>query len=149
MTIVAPARKPDVHEHLHAVDVEERQHGDEGLVLVAASTRAERLRDVRDEVAVREHHALRQAGRARRVRQHDDVVEVDRHLLRERLADSSVNAAIGVVAVGLTDDVHLLDRRVRDRRRGAVSRNIGIVTRTRRARVDELVVHLAARCRSG
>ena len=83
MTIVAPARKPGVHEHLHAVDVEERQHRDEGVVLLHRDG-AECLLDVRDEVAVREHDALRQAGRPRGVRQHDDVVEIDRHLFRER-----------------------------------------------------------------
>ena len=129
-----------VHEHLHAVDVEERQHRDEGVVLVQRD-RGECLLDVRDEVAVREHDALRQAGRARRVRQHDDVVEIDRHLLRERRAGQRGDRR---VAVGITDDVHLLDCRVRDRGRGRLEEHRDR-HETRRARVDELVVDFA-RC---
>ena len=81
-----PGTQAGVHEHLHAVDVEERQDGDERLVL--ADVRAgEHLRDIGHEVAVREHHALVHAGRARRVRQHHDGVGVDRHLRGERSAE--------------------------------------------------------------
>ena len=73
----------EVHQHLHAVDVEERQHRDEGVVLVRFD-RGECLLDVRDKVAVRQHDALRQSGRPRRVGQYDDVVELDRHLRGKR-----------------------------------------------------------------
>ncbi len=72
-----------VHEHLHAVDVKEREHRDEAVVLLKRN-HGKGLLGVRDEVAVREHHALRQTRRARGVGQHDDVVEVDGHLVHER-----------------------------------------------------------------
>ena len=99
--------------------------------------RGECLLDVRDEVAVGEHDALRQAGRARRVGQHDNVVEIDRHLFGERRAGQRGDRRI---AVGITDDVHLLDRRVHDRGRGRFEEHRDR-HQTRRARVDELVVN--------
>ena len=50
--------------------MEERQHAEEarGRYLDRID-----LREVRHEVAMRQHHALRQPGRAGRVRQHDDI----------------------------------------------------------------------------
>ena len=77
-------RQAHVHQHLHAVDVEERQHRDEGLVVVQGD-HAGGLGEVGHQVAVGEHHALGEAGGARRVGQHHDVVEVDRHLLGQRI----------------------------------------------------------------
>ena len=126
-----------VHEHLHAVDVEERQHRDEGIVGLHRDRR-ECLLDVRDEVAVGQHDALRQAGRARGVRQHDDVVEVDRHLFRERLAGKRGDRR---VAIGLTDDEHFFHGRV-GHRRGRRLQEGRDRHEARRARVDELVMDL-------
>jgi hypothetical protein len=56
-----------VHEDLHAVDVEEREGGEAELALLEAHHRLG-LHEVGHQVAVREHHALRQPGRPRRVR---------------------------------------------------------------------------------
>ena len=59
------------------------------------------------------------------------------------VADSAAN---DVVAVGVADDEHLLDRRVRDRGRGRLEEHRDR-HEARRARVDELVVHLVRRVR--
>ena len=70
----------EVHQHLHAVNVEERQHCEDDLtVLDIQGVLA--LDEVRDQVLVRQHDALGESGRSRRVRQnHDLLVEVDIHL---------------------------------------------------------------------
>ena len=94
--MVAPAAQAGVHQHLHAVDVEERQHRDEGIVVVELQTAPSDLGDVGHEVAVREHHALRQPGRAGRVRQHDDVVGFDGDLLVERWAGDIVDGRVAL-----------------------------------------------------
>ena len=69
--------EPEVHDDRLAVDVEERQHADQHVVGADPVDRADLLH-VRDEVAVREHHALRQPGRAARERQHGEVALPDR-----------------------------------------------------------------------
>ena len=63
-----------VHHAGHAVDVEERQHGED--LRRGRHVRAHRLdlQQVRDEVAVRQHHALGPPGGARGVGQGRDVV---------------------------------------------------------------------------
>ena len=75
----SPAEE-EVHQHLHAVDVEERQHCEDDLtVLDIQGVLA--LDEVRHQVLVRQHDALGESGRSRRVRQnHDLLVEVDIHL---------------------------------------------------------------------
>ena len=58
-------------EHAHAIDMEERQDADEAVALVDVVTVVrvdDRLEHVGDEIAVREHHTLWLAGRARRER---------------------------------------------------------------------------------
>ncbi len=70
-----------VHDHGHAVDVEERQGPDDRVALADVLDLAD-LAEVRDDVAVGEHHALRQARRAARVGQRDEVVGVG--LVRHR-----------------------------------------------------------------
>ncbi len=132
----------EVHQHLHPVDVEERQDGDEGVVLVQRDG-GERLLDVRDESAMGEHDALRQPGRARRIGQHDDVVEVDRHLLGERRRAQRGDRR---VAVGLTDHVHLPDGRLRDRGRRRLEEHRHR-HQARRTGVDQLVVDFSRRVR--
>ena len=138
MTIVAPGEETEVHQHLHPVDVEERQDGDEGVV----GRHVEHgltLHEVGDEVAVREHHALRQAGGARRVRQDDDVVGGDRHLLAE---GRTVDVGERTVPVGVADDVHLGDRRVLHRRRRRVEEHRH-GDEPGRPGIDELMMNLA------
>ena len=88
--------------------------------------RAERLLDVRDEIAVREHDALRQAGRPRGVRQHDDVVQIDRHLFRERRAAASEAIDVYPSASPMTYTSLTAESAIAA---VAVSRNVGIVTR--------------------
>ena len=61
-----------VHDHRHPVDVEERQHADQGVVGLDRE-RVLDLPDVGDQVRVREHHPLGQAGGAARVGQHRQV----------------------------------------------------------------------------
>ena len=141
---VAPARKPRVHEDLHAVDVEERQDGDDLLVL-AQVCRNQNLRDVRDQIPVGEHDALRRARGARGVRQGDDVVGVHRHLLGQRRAEElrerpdAVGQGRGRVR---PEHVHRLDG-------GALGGLEGGLEEQRhgdeqpRAGVEELVVDLA------
>jgi hypothetical protein len=70
-----------VHQDLHAVDVEERQDGQPAVALLVGED-AVALGQVGDHVAMREHHALREPGGARRVRQHHRLGGgVDGHLL--------------------------------------------------------------------
>ena len=52
----------EVQQHRHPVDVEERQHGEDAIVAPEPDAHAA-LVDVGDEVAVREHDALRHARR--------------------------------------------------------------------------------------
>ena len=67
-----PLGEPEVHDDRLAVDVEERERADQHVVGADPVDRADLLH-VRDEVAVREHHALRQPGRAAREREHGEV----------------------------------------------------------------------------
>ena len=86
-----------VVEHDHeSVDVEERKDTKRNFVLAGQEVRLD-LAQVRNEIAMREQHALREAGRAARIGKRDDVVRVHGNLrslvvrleqLRERpLAD--------------------------------------------------------------
>src|SRR5439155_22853989 len=70
-----------VQDDDEAVDVKEREDAERNLVLTGEEVRLD-LTEVRDEIAVREQHALREAGRAARVRQGDDVIRLDRHIRR-------------------------------------------------------------------
>ena len=90
---------------------------------------------------MREHHALGQPGRARGVGEHDDVVEVDGDLVRERRA---LNRRDRRVAVGIADDEHLRHGRVGDRRGDRLEEHRD-GDEACRAGVDELVVDLARR----
>jgi hypothetical protein len=72
-TSVAPTRTLMI-EVVQAVDVRERQHAQDAVVAAAAEVLDDRARD-EVHVAVQEHRALRDAGRARRV---DDRREVGR-----------------------------------------------------------------------
>ena len=65
--------QPAVEQHHHAVDVIEGQDVERDIGLLHDAG-AERLTDVRRQVLVTEHDALRQAGRAAGVRQHGDVL---------------------------------------------------------------------------
>ena len=65
-----------VHHHGHAVDVEERQHGQQAVLRGDVEDRLD-LAQVRHQVAVSEDHTLRQARGARRVRQHRGVLRTD------------------------------------------------------------------------
>ena len=62
-----------VHDHGHSVDVEERENGDQ-LLLASDVEHGAGLHKVGDEVAVGEHHALREARCSARVGQHDEVL---------------------------------------------------------------------------
>ena len=67
-----------VHDDDHAVDVKEGKHAEHD-VAVADVQDARRLQHVRHQVAVREHHAFRQARGAARVGKHDHLrARVDR-----------------------------------------------------------------------
>ena len=61
-----------VHDDVHAVDVEERQDGDQ-RVLFRDAINFFKLAQVSDHVVMRQHHTLRHAGRAARIRQRNDV----------------------------------------------------------------------------
>ena len=75
--------QPEVHQYGHAVDVEERQHREDDLVLAHVDG-AFGLDEVGHKVAVGEHHPLGKAGGARRVGQrHDGLGGVDGHLARD------------------------------------------------------------------
>ncbi len=81
----AAARQAQHHDHDHAVDVEERQHRHRDVVLAEAVEvlHALALAQVRDQVAMGQHHALGQAGGPARVGQRDQVVGgIDRHRRR-------------------------------------------------------------------
>ena len=71
-----------VHQH-HAVDVREREKERVG-VGGADAAGVEILRLVADERAVGEHHALRQAGRAARVRKRGELALIDPDVGRVR-----------------------------------------------------------------
>ncbi len=96
----------EVHQHLHAVNVEERQHCENDLtVLDIQGVLA--LDEVRHQVLVRQHDALGESGRSRRVRQnHDLLVEVDIHLT----GGLTHQGGKGLHALGsVTDDEYLRD----------------------------------------
>ena len=74
-------QQAQVHHHDHAVDMEEGQHANQRPDLGGLD--GIDLYEVGEQVAMRQHHAFRQAGGARRVRQHDDVVgRIDGHRRR-------------------------------------------------------------------
>ena len=60
-------------------DAEERSEGDRHVVVAELGAREE-VDDVPGHVGVRQHHALRQACRPGRVRQEQQILEVDRHV---------------------------------------------------------------------
>ena len=62
-----------VHDHEQPVDMEERQHSDQPVFLPGVMY-GSRLADVCHQVAVGEHHALGEPGRAARVRKGDQIV---------------------------------------------------------------------------
>ena len=67
-----PRVQGGVEQHRHAVDVEERQDRDHHVVGLHVLHRPD-LRDVGDQVAVRQHHALGVAGGAGAVGEHCQV----------------------------------------------------------------------------
>ncbi len=67
-----PIAQGGVEQHGHAVDVEERQDGEDAIIGADAHARID-LAHVGHEVGVGEHHALGPPGGARRVRQHREV----------------------------------------------------------------------------
>ena len=71
------------HQQVERVDVEIRQHVEKDVVATHRHG-GEELLLVRGEVAVRQHHALREAGRAARVRKGREVVERDADARRAR-----------------------------------------------------------------
>ena len=93
----------EIEQDRHPVDVEERQHGQDAIRGIQVHVR-HALGHVRHEVAVAEHHALGDAGRARRVREDGDVrrrVERDlgrRALLHEQLTE--VRVTVGPLGTG-------------------------------------------------
>ena len=76
-------RQAAVHHHLHAVDVEERQHRHHDVLLAHTDGRVH-LQHVGDQVGVRQHHALRQARRARRIRECRHIAGRVRYFGRRR-----------------------------------------------------------------
>ena len=64
------------HHDDQAVDVKERQEADEGLLAVTKMSRAIQLQHVGDEIAMRQHHPLRQTGRAARIGEHGDLAGI-------------------------------------------------------------------------
>ena len=97
-----------VQDHRLPVDVEEGQDAEEDVVL-GDPERVLDLHEVRDEVLVREHHALGQAGRAARVRQDREVVARDVDVGRIRGIAHQLGERRR--ALGLADDEDLLDAR--------------------------------------
>ena len=79
----------EIHQHLHAVDVEEGQHADEGVGAVEAHVLLSDLQQVGHDVPVRELDALGHAGGARGVRHGDDLVGA--HVGAARLAKKCVH----------------------------------------------------------
>ena len=98
-----------VHDHVHPVDVEEGQDRQDLLVLVDVLDDLG-LDQVGDQVAVRQHHALGEAGGAAGVGQRDQVlgrVDID----RGRLAQAEQGGE-GGDALGLAEHRDLLDARL-------------------------------------
>ena len=80
-----PAREHRVvHDHREAVDVEERHHREAALEAVPRAVPGVGLEDIRHERAVREHRALRHAGRAAGVLEDREVGGGDLHRHRRR-----------------------------------------------------------------
>ncbi len=95
-----PRMQNGVEQHRHSVDVEERHDRDHDVVGLHVLHRAG-LRDVGDQVAVGEHHALRVARRARAVGQHREVgrgIEADLRCLAAR-TEKIRRAGVAVDAV--------------------------------------------------
>jgi hypothetical protein len=133
-----------VHHHGHAVDVEERQHGqDRGLR--GDLSHALDLQQVRNQIAMCEYHALGAPGGTRRVGQHCGVLRA--HRLRRRLRRAPQQVAQRGIAVHLRVQQ---DDRLR-RQPGLGGRRCGPVEERRDreqqlgAGVDELVRELARR----
>ena len=104
-----------------AVDVEEGQQADE-RVLLGEGHRVVGLLDVRDQVAVGEHHALHQAGGAARVGQHGELLGIDLDRLGRGAGLDPRDEAHGIVDEHLRPRVlllaaHLLLREQRVHRR--------------------------------
>ena len=147
------------HDHDLAVDMEERQEGEDHL-LALLEDRERRLRHGlrRDQVVVREHHALRVAGGAAGVGQRREVgFRVDRH--RRRLRRIFLQQVLQ--PVDLARDLGLLREQALERRQVLVDvghhHEIQLRARLRhllvqdvladdraRAAVLELVAHLVA-----
>ena len=133
----------DVHQHGHAVDVEEREDGDDP-VLGAHRVQGVDLPQVHADARVGEHHALGQAGRAGRVGQHGDVLGgVDRDVgHRAGRGEQLLHAAVALDLVAGPDrpvagrlDGHRQQRADGDdQRRLAVVELVGHVLRRRHRR---------------
>ena len=115
--------RPNAHEHDdgQAVDMKERQERDRRVLAVDVVAGDVDLQDVRDEVAVRQHHAFRQPRRAARVRQRDEVVRRDRDPRRsaarrgQRLERDERDGALRGRAAGRVERHDVLDGRAGDR----------------------------------
>ena len=117
--------RPHAHQHDdgEAVDVKERQERDRRIRSVDVVPGVGGLQDVRDEVAMREHHAFRQARRAARIRQRDEVVRIDRDARRstwyrgKRVESQDFSVDLRGHRAGVVEHHHVLDGRARDRLR--------------------------------
>ena len=117
--------RPHAHQRDdgEAVDVKERQERDRRVLTVDVVPGAVGLQDVRDEVAVREHHAFRQARRAARIRQRDEVVRLDRDARRsagcrgERVESQDFASGLRGHRARIVERDHVLDGRALDRLR--------------------------------
>ena len=90
--------------------MEEGEHAHDDVVVREPRHRSERLVHVGDEVVVREHHALGEAGGAARVGQdHEVFAGVDRHVGHRPVLFQERGEGSG--ARGLPEDEHLLDAR--------------------------------------
>ena len=104
-----------VHQNLHAIDMEKRQHRDQALV-GPDLRRRQRLRDVGDQIAMGEHDAFGEPCGTRGVRQSHDIIRPDRYCLGQRDAEQA-RKRLG--ALDLTEHVNLFDPRSRARRGGS------------------------------
>ena len=100
-----------VHQHLHPIDVEEREHCDEGLVLPHLCSN-QGLCDVRHQVVMREHDTLVHTCRTGGVGQGHDGVRLDGHLVGQRFTQP-VRQWCRTLN-GAADDDDLSDHRVHD-----------------------------------
>ncbi len=148
--------RPHAHQHDdgEAVDVKERQERDRRVRSVDVVPGVGGLQDVRDEVAMREHHAFRQARRAARIRQRDEIVRIDRDARRstrhrdERVESQHFSVDLRGHRAGVVEHHHMLDGRARDRlcpdRRKHLRRE-----QDARARIPQLFREIVLRIRAG